>query len=69
MRFKKPVPKDGEERVVTKFLWLPKTLRLPKTLDQERRWLERASWLQKALHFTDGYGYYYEWNDVCWADD
>lgn len=63
MRFKRPVPKDGEERVVTKFLWLP------KNLNQEMRWLEKAKWRQRAFHFTNGYGYFYEWRDVSWEYD
>ncbi len=52
-------PVDGEMRVVTKFLWLP------KKLGHETRWLERASWNIKATVLSTGV---YWWSATGWLD-
>lgn len=52
-----PKPKDGEERVISAFLWWP------RTIGGETRWLETASWRQwlEACFFD-------EWRDMRWED-
>jgi len=37
------IPLIGQTRVVTKFLWFP------KTINKETRWLEKASWTEHYL--------------------
>ena len=39
-------PKLGDMRIVTKFLWLPKTKQNKKFVP-EVRWLEKASWREQ----------------------
>lgn len=59
MRLKLKEPyEDGEKRVVTKFLLLPRRIGL------ERRWLEKAKIEQR---FCEGAEVDY-WLDVRWAD-
>lgn len=51
-------PKDGEIRLITKFLWFP------KCLDGETRWLETATWEEKyslSGHFKDDGWYATRW--------
>lgn len=49
----KPLPKDGDTREKTKFLWLP------KEINQEIRWLEYARWQER---------YYYSWEPIKWIN-
>jgi len=47
MRFKHTRPENSSQRIVTKFLWLP------RTINDETRWLETTSWLETCTHYTD----------------
>jgi len=53
------LPKDGEKRKRTKFLWFP------MTLDSETRWLERTTWIEKYYSLATWYG----WRPYEWADE
>jgi hypothetical protein len=62
MRWKqKEETRDGTQRIVTRFLFFP------KTLFNETRWLEFAQILQtwNASSYRDIDG---EWEDIRWAD-
>lgn len=56
MRWKeKPIPKEGSERIVKRFLILP------LLLCGEWRWLETAFIKQKFLYVYDGYSAFGAW--------
>lgn len=70
MRWTKPTPREGDRRVVQKFLFLP------KCLDGEWRWLERAKIVQRYIDheaMVSGWHYYGTniggWTDCGWSDD
>lgn len=52
------IKRDKPGRIVTKFLWLP------KTIDGEMRWLERATY-RRAYLYTH---YDWKWFDDEWVD-
>lgn len=46
INFAKPeIPPEGTERIVTKFLWLP------KIINRELRWLEIGCWFERVETF------------------
>lgn len=48
----------GKERIIKKFLWLP------KRLENELRWLETVEIFQKSVNIKDpDYGYRVKWVD------
>lgn len=51
-------PRDGDKRIISKFLFIP------KELNNEFRWLERAR-IEQVYHFPFRYGV---WSDVRWID-
>jgi hypothetical protein len=53
------LPKDGEKRKKTKFLWFP------MTIDDETRWLERTTWIEKYYNLP----YYWGWRPYEWIDE
>ena len=60
---RKKLHKHGDERVVTKFLWLP------KTINREMRWLEVATWRERyAYSPPDIFWYSMEWLPVDWVE-
>ena len=66
MRWKKEKTKDGETRIINKFLIFP------KTINRETRWLEKASWVEKWGYWgaaEDGPGWaYIDWLENCVLD-
>lgn len=63
MRWKVKMYKAGDTRVITKFLWFP------KTLGEERRWLEKASIKQRLNVYTGMMRIRgLEWADEKWDD-
>ena len=69
MRFKVKERKDikiGEERIITKILFIP------VKINGEIRWLERANILQRVCSWTDANegGYYnvYGWKNIKFVD-
>lgn len=57
-------PKEGQERVVTGFLFLPRTLRTGRNSTTfETRWLERTSWVQRASVHNRSYW----WSTIFWV--
>lgn len=54
----------GDERIVKKFLWLP------KTIGNERRWLEFSK-IKQMFEFYMQFGFCTckEWTDLYWVDD
>lgn len=62
MRYKIKYPKDGETRVVTKFLWFPQTIGF------EERWLERASWKEVFSKCPLGLTFLDVWIKTEWKD-
>ena len=68
MKFKPRIlPQEGNLRIITRFLWLPKTLPLDRTKTNvvQTRWLERASWFQLREPDYQGGSY---WYDLQWAE-
>lgn len=64
MRFTEP--SMGEQRIITRFLWLPKTFKISSG-QKQTRWLERASWRQAyygPLWLDSGF-----WDDTASAPD
>ena len=57
----KPLPKDGETREITRFLWFP------KCIDSEWRWLEKASWEQYYLNLSYASFLDRRWFDRKWV--
>lgn len=59
-------PQLGDTRIVTKFLWKP------KTIEGETRWLETASWFERRILTTIatpcGPCDAHVWHPVCWED-
>jgi hypothetical protein len=47
--FKKPIPREGENRRRRKFLWLP------LTIDHETRWLEYAVLAETVAYYRGGW--------------
>lgn len=45
MRWKLTSARKGDERTVTRFLWLP------KKIGREIRWLEKATWVERYVSF------------------
>jgi hypothetical protein len=73
MRFnykEKYIPREGDERMINKFLLFPKTLpcKEGKKLYQTRVW-ERVNIKQiyVCIHHYDRLNEYY-WSDICWGD-
>lgn len=60
-------PKVGDERIVTKFLWLP------LKINDSVRWLEFANVCQRLVEWREadmaGYYTWTEWIDIAWAND
>lgn len=56
MKFKKHIPRNGEIKTITKFLWLP--LSIDKLDHWETRWLEKV---------TIEYQYQCYWDDEGWV--
>ncbi len=67
-KHKEPEPKIGDERIVTKFLLLP------KCLNGIWRWMECADIVQEYRKHRIAsveyhvYGYYTKWDDIRWVD-
>lgn len=63
----KDQPKPYDERVVTKFLWLPKRIK------DETRWLETTTWIEKyTINVSWGIFTvftYFDWKDWKWVDE
>jgi hypothetical protein len=66
-------PRHMKQRIVTKFLLTPMTLRLPDSLLMQKRWLETTSWIEE---WGADYGYDEEdpysegwWRKIGWLDD
>lgn len=64
---RKFLPKEGDTRIKTKFLILP------KIINHERRWLEIASYKQqvsivKILYDASSVEYVYGWKDIEWIN-
>lgn len=57
-------PKDGQTRLVTRFLLWPKTMRLEAGKQKETRWLETASWVEE---YDQGWDYDI-WIERYWSD-
>lgn len=55
---RKSLPKSGDIRIKSGFLFLP------RTINHEERWLEFAMWIQEYVH----YGYDSLWMDKEWVD-
>jgi hypothetical protein len=53
-------PKPGDERIVSGFLWLP------KTIGGVTRWLERAEWRQE-FRFPNFFSLRADWLDATWS--
>lgn len=62
MRFTVDCPSPGQCRVVSKFLWFPKTIL------KDQRWLERASWTEQYTYigFGNGDGVAW-WKSIHWG--
>lgn len=57
MKFNRQWPIEGQQRIKTRFLWMP------KTINRQTRWLETASWVQRATVMPE----IYFWVDECWT--
>ena len=63
-------PKDGETRVICKFLILPKCLPISDSSNQcEIRWLETALIQQKYFETSEGWDSHFCWQDMHWASN
>lgn len=69
MRKIKQNPKIGDRRIITKFLFFPKTL--PHNSVMELRWWERANIVQEYGDFGISYNEppTTSWEDICWGED
>ena len=56
-------PKDGDERVVRKFLWFPRLLWNPDSGSEEYRWLEYAHIKQEWETYSCG------WRNMSWLGE
>jgi hypothetical protein len=61
VKIKRPL-KNGDVRIVEKFLFLP------KTINGETRWLEKAKFRQRFEFYYDALYVWEEWNDMNWVD-
>ena len=63
MKFTRDTYRDGEEKVVSGFLFFPKTLVNKETGKMETRWLERTSWVRKCwITYSESF-----FQDMRWA--
>jgi REP element-mobilizing transposase RayT len=47
---RKPVYRNGDYRIITRFLWSPQTLYVGKRCERrEQRWLEKATWYEEFV--------------------
>lgn len=58
MRWKRYYPKEGDTRIVKRFLWTP------TELQHEVRWLEKARIKQCYTHFMNES---FDWEDIEWV--
>ena len=61
IRHKRP-PKQSDIQIVTKFLWIP------KTIDYTTRWLETATWAERYTHYWGSEMGFYSWKPIWWLD-
>ena len=57
MRYKNKIPREGDTRIITRYLYFPLRVFDETTDIEEVRWFERAAWLEK---------YEYDWDGPCW---
>lgn len=61
MRWKqKPKPKEGDIRIIKKFLFFP------KKIEDETRWLESAYIVQEYIRYQVEWSINYTWKDISW---
>jgi len=61
VKIKRPL-KNGDVRIVEKFLLLP------KTINGETRWLEKTKFRQRFEFYYDALYVWEAWRDMNWAD-
>ena len=61
-------PKRGKRRIISKFLYFPKTLTTDENFPamKERRWLE---WVNIKQEYDEWWLLWDAWYDICWHDD
>lgn len=63
MRIKKEYPKEGDIKVIRKFLWMP------LEIDGETRWLEYANIKCKWIVRGDMMDFWWEWSPIEFVDE